>query len=49
LPQFIFTGSMDLFDKSTACSRQFQNSTFSLRQLELPVFRFAVIYSQKDP
>jgi hypothetical protein len=27
---FIFTGSMELFDKSTACSRHYQNSTFAL-------------------
>jgi hypothetical protein len=49
LPEFIFTWSMGLFDKSTACSRQFQNSTFGLKQLELLILRFAVIYSQKAP
>jgi len=38
--------SIPLFDKSTACSKQFQKSFFRLKQLRVPVFRFSDIYQQ---
>jgi hypothetical protein len=45
--KLLFAGSETFFDKSKACSRQFQSSPFGLRQLELHFFHFAKIFKQK--
>jgi hypothetical protein len=47
LPESLFACSETFFDKSKACSRQWQNSPFGLKQLASLFFRFAKICEKK--